>query len=438
MKKTILLVADDDVVMELLRSWLGRDYILLEASRCLEVKEALSNLIDLAIVDYCLPDGDGFEILKVIKELKLKIPIIFMTAYSSEALAIKALRAGVTDYLKKPLNFAYLSGKLSEILEEMKNEKDIERSESRKVFIVDSLAAFLGDDPAKGLMREVDCDTPSTAACKLACDVTSPDTEHRPPLIKIFTLGRFGLLMDEEPLRFRGKTPEKQLALLKAIIAYGGREVPAEQLSEALWPDADGDVVCSSFRTTLHRLRHLLRSDCAIQTKDGKVSIDAKYCWVDAWRFQRMATEADSMWYKERHGCSDKGYEACRKKALILSEQAINSYGGDFLAGDIRYSWAIPMRERLKDKCIKLISKVSTCYEHSRQWKKARECYSRGLEIDAFYEEFYLRLIWCYFKEGRRSEALTLYDRCCTVLSTLGIEPSAETKVLVTKVQTHI
>ena len=43
-----------------------------------------------------------------------------------------------------------------------------------------------------------------------------------------------------------------------SLIALGGREASEERLSNALWPDADGDLAHESFTITLHRLRRLM------------------------------------------------------------------------------------------------------------------------------------------------------------------------------------
>lgn len=145
-KKTILLVEDDGAVRELLRGGLERNYNILEASGCSEAKKQLSNHIDLALVDYYLPDSNGLDVLKAIREVKHGVPFILMTAYSTESLAIKALRAEVTDYIKKPLSFVYLKGKLSEILDGKKDGGHPETVSSREVFIADSIAAFIEDN----------------------------------------------------------------------------------------------------------------------------------------------------------------------------------------------------------------------------------------------------------------------------------------------------
>src|SRR4030043_756711 len=115
-KKSILLVDDDEVVRTMIKGFLEREYNVLEASSYSEAIKLLRYPLDLALIDYILPDSDGFELLKAIREEKLALPAIIMTGYSNEAIIIKALRSAVADYIKKPLSIVYLRRRLSEIL----------------------------------------------------------------------------------------------------------------------------------------------------------------------------------------------------------------------------------------------------------------------------------------------------------------------------------
>ena len=75
---------------------------------------------------------------------------------------------------------------------------------------------------------------------------------------KNYALGRFEIVKEGTPLRFNGKAQQKPLAMLKALIALGGRNVSEFHIAEALWPDSDGDMQHQSLATTLYRLRQIL------------------------------------------------------------------------------------------------------------------------------------------------------------------------------------
>lgn len=156
-KKSILLVEDDGAVRELIREFISRDYVILEASDYSEAINHSGNKIDLALIDYSLPGKDGFELLKKLRDKKPSIPAIIMTAYGSENVAIKAVRADATDYIKKPLGLAYLKKRISEIFDGKACSESYEiegvgfEKPTRDEFIMDGIASYIDDNYMEGL-----------------------------------------------------------------------------------------------------------------------------------------------------------------------------------------------------------------------------------------------------------------------------------------------
>jgi DNA-binding SARP family transcriptional activator len=244
--------------------------------------------------------------------------------------------------------------------------------------------------------------------------------ENWPWPLKIYTLGGFRLLRDDSPIKFARKTQQRPLSMLKALLALGGKEVREDQISDALWPEADGDVAHESFATTLHRLRRLIGQEKAIQLREGRLTLDEKICWVDIRAFERILAEADAGWKK---GMKDQ--------AIGQIEKAMEIYRGPFLAGEPEQTWAVSIRERLRSKFLKNMEKMGHYWQETEQWGKALECCQKGLEIDELAEEFYQGLMTCYQQLGRRAEALSVYNRCQRILSAkLGVEPSPKTEAL--------
>ncbi len=150
-RKNILLVDDDAVIRDMIKDALRREYNILEASGYQEVVKQLARPIDLALIDYVMPDCDGFEVLKAIREVKPSLPAIIMTGYSNERVVIKALRSSVADYIKKPLSLAYLRRRLSEILGGKWNYEHPANVETREEFILDGIAAYIRENYMKDL-----------------------------------------------------------------------------------------------------------------------------------------------------------------------------------------------------------------------------------------------------------------------------------------------
>ncbi|MDQ3197541.1 MAG: winged helix-turn-helix domain-containing protein, partial [Pseudomonadota bacterium] len=222
--------------------------------------------------------------------------------------------------------------------------------------------------------------------------------------VKIVTLGGFALLKDDEAITFSRKAPKKVIALLKAIIALGGQNVPERKLMDALWPDDEGDQASEALHTNLHRLRKLLGDAEAIQVQQGKISLDPRRVWVDVAAFERLLDSAE---------------------APEQTQKALRMYRGVFLPEDAGEPWNVSTRERLRAKFIRHTARIGKYWAEASHWNDALDCYLRGLEGDDLAEELYQGAMQCYQRLDRRAEGLAVYRRMRQTLSvTLGIKPS--------------
>ena len=71
-------------------------------------------------------------------------------------------------------------------------------------------------------------------------------------MLRVYTLGRFQVCLQDKPLQFAVRSHRKPLELLKVLIALGGEQVAEEPLCDALWPDTEGDHAHSTLASTLH------------------------------------------------------------------------------------------------------------------------------------------------------------------------------------------
>ncbi len=243
--------------------------------------------------------------------------------------------------------------------------------------------------------------------------------EKWPWPLKIYTLGRFAILRDGQPIQFTRKVQQKPLSMLKALIAFGGKDVREDQAMDALWPEADGDMAHQSFATNLHRLRQLLGYEKAIQRQEGRVTLDDRYCWVDVWAFSTLLDRADRQWKEGRI-----------ENAIPLVEKAIEIYKGPFLAQEVEKAWKISLSELLRSKFLRSIEKVGRYWQEINEWEKALDCYLKGLEADDLAEEFYQGLMNCYRGLGRINEVGAIYQRYRKTSSILGLEPSLKIQTL--------
>ncbi len=107
----ILIVEDDRELNRAVCSFLnGNGY---EAVGCLSAGEAYDELyggavFDCIISDIMMPEVDGFEFARTVREMDQNIPILFMTARDDFAAKQRGFRAGIDDYMVKPIDFEEL------------------------------------------------------------------------------------------------------------------------------------------------------------------------------------------------------------------------------------------------------------------------------------------------------------------------------------------
>jgi two-component SAPR family response regulator len=102
-----------------------------------------------------------------------------------------------------------------------------------------------------------------------------------------------------------------------------------------------------------------------------------------------------------------------------------------FLAKEDLTSWSVSMHERLRSKFIYHLLEVGRYMEKHGYWEQAKDYYRKGIDVDDLVEVFYQRLMVCSLETRCLSEGLSVYRRCCQVLSiTLGLQPEPETESL--------
>ena len=110
MKPSLLIVDDDEIMRETLSDVLkkrGYDVISVGSGNG-ALSMIKKNLIDLILLDMKLPDVDGLEVLKKIKEFDTEILVIMMTAYSDVQTAVSSMKSGAYDYINKPFELEEL------------------------------------------------------------------------------------------------------------------------------------------------------------------------------------------------------------------------------------------------------------------------------------------------------------------------------------------
>ena len=115
---SILIVEDDITFSLMLTTWLGKKgFVVRSSSSVSDAKRRLGEeAFDLVISDLRLPDSDGIDLLKSLKNTHPSLPLIMMTSYAEIQTAVQAMKLGAADYIAKPLNPDELLGKIKELV----------------------------------------------------------------------------------------------------------------------------------------------------------------------------------------------------------------------------------------------------------------------------------------------------------------------------------
>lgn len=160
--------------------------------------------------------------------------------------------------------------------------------------------------------------------------------------------------------------------------------------------------------------------------RDGRLTLNNRYCWVDVWEFERTLGRADAAAKPGARGQDDG-------KVARLADKAIALYQGTFLSDETLNSCIVTHRERLRSKFLRTVVQAGRHWEQAGEWDTAIACYQKGLEVDPLSEGMFRGLISCNVRMGCAAEAHAAYHRCRKTLSSvLGVSPSPDLQAMLT------
>ena len=120
---SILILEDDLTFSLMLSTWLRKkNYEIESVASVVDAKRNVSSgTYDLILSDFRLPDGNGIDFLKWMREQNILVPLIMMTSYADIQTAVQAIKLGASDYIAKPVNPEVLLLKINEIIHVTEN-----------------------------------------------------------------------------------------------------------------------------------------------------------------------------------------------------------------------------------------------------------------------------------------------------------------------------
>ena len=128
-KKLILVVDDEPRMIQFIRMNLELEgYRVAQASNGLEALDQVRDeLPDLVVLDVMMPDLDGFETLRMLREVS-SVPVIMLTVKADEEDKVKGLGLGADDYVTKPFSPRELAQRVKAVLRRTETPAPVEKS----------------------------------------------------------------------------------------------------------------------------------------------------------------------------------------------------------------------------------------------------------------------------------------------------------------------
>ncbi|MCR5005260.1 MAG: response regulator transcription factor [Clostridiales bacterium] len=120
--KRLLLVEDNEMIIKGLTYALTQEQFEVQVCKTAREAESLTGSVvfDIAILDISLPDGNGYDICRHLKEIFPDLPIIFLTAKDEETDVVAGFDAGADDYIIKPFRNRELLSRINNALRRYK------------------------------------------------------------------------------------------------------------------------------------------------------------------------------------------------------------------------------------------------------------------------------------------------------------------------------
>lgn len=155
----VLIVEDDPMVAMINEQFVNKNNEFKVIKKVGDGESALlylsENEVDLVILDVFMPYMDGFETLRRIREKKISVDIIMVTAANETESLKEGLHLGVVDYLVKPFTYDRFKAALDKFSAQVKALKDLEKVNQKNIdFLIDKSRASADDIYPKGIQEK--------------------------------------------------------------------------------------------------------------------------------------------------------------------------------------------------------------------------------------------------------------------------------------------
>jgi LuxR family transcriptional regulator, maltose regulon positive regulatory protein len=246
--------------------------------------------------------------------------------------------------------------------------------------------------------------------------------------LHIQTLGQFRVWLGQQEVGPESWQRSKTKELFQLLLTRRNGWLSREEIMSSLWPDQDAASATSGFKVALNTLYKVLEPERKargtpyfIERKGPLYRLNLNGMILDVDDFentlQRALVSQDT------------------KDKIRLLETGIAYYKGDYLP-ELRFEdWCVEERERIQLLFLRAAEKLAQHFVEQEHHEKAIELCERILQTDKCWEEAYRMIMYCYYRQNNRPQAIKYYKKCTRILEKeLGIKPMPATTTIYQKV----
>ncbi len=246
-------------------------------------------------------------------------------------------------------------------------------------------------------------------------------------VLRIHCFGGFRVERGRTPISEKEWKGKRSKMLVKLLAAHDGMQLTRDALVELLWPTQPAERHPALLSSLLHRVRRVMDAggsamrdgSCIIQ-EGGSLSLRRGWVWTDAGAFALEVGAARNLRTQGK-----------LREALACYDRAFGLYGGELLPDDQFEDWTTRFREHFRRVHADALSDAAEITETLGDRKRSLALYERMFAVDQCHEKACRWLMARHASEGRRSEAVRIYERHeLAVRKELDLDPDEQTRKL--------
>lgn len=238
--------------------------------------------------------------------------------------------------------------------------------------------------------------------------------------LEIQMLGEFSLRRGSHCVSDNNNRTKKIWLLLAYMIYHRTRAISPEEMVELLWEDEGSSNPLNALKTMLHRVRSTLDPLWDGAGRQLILRQDGGYAWnpeipirLDIDDFERLC----------REGAAAKTEE----ERVLLWQEALPLYRGEFLPKLAAETWAIPLASFYHNLYVDTALDLLLLLEERGRWEACEACCRAAVERDPFIERFYAHWMRALIRLQRQQEAVSVYENMSELfLANFSVMPSDE------------